>query len=271
MTEQDRLFYYRDLINAKVKSYLDEKFVMYEQMFYCVVDAGKRLRPLLVLSTCEDNLEDSLPFACVIEFVHNYSLVHDDLPAMDNDDYRRNKLTCHKKFGEANAILTGDALLNIACEIALDACMKNKNNLLAAKKIFDASGINGMIKGQFLDINLKDKNKIDVETLDKINLNKTGALISASLQVGAIIANADSEIIKVLETLGQKIGLAFQIKDDMFDREKIDELNYFNILGEKFALDKLKNLTQEIYAILSKLDGYEFLKYLVKVILERKN
>lgn len=271
MTEQDKFFYYINLVNEKIKSYLDENFVMYKQMSYCVVDAGKRLRPLLVLSTCGNNLKDGLSFACVIEFVHNYSLVHDDLPAMDNDDYRRNKLTCHKKFGEANAILTGDALLNMACEIALDACIKNKNNLLAAKKIFDAAGINGMIKGQFLDINLKNKNSIDMETLDNINLNKTGALISASLQVGAIIANASSETVELLKTLGEKIGLAFQIQDDMFDREKTDELNYFNALGEKIALDKLENLTREIYDILSRLDGYDFLKYLVKVILGRKN
>ena len=128
MTEVEKFDYYISLINEKISSFLDSKSVFYEQLFYCMSGGGKRLRPLLVLSTGEKNFEEALVFACVIEFIHNYSLIHDDLPAMDNDDYRRNKLTCHKKFGEANAILTGDSLLNLACEIAIDACMRIKWN-----------------------------------------------------------------------------------------------------------------------------------------------
>ena len=271
MTEIKKFDYYISLINEKIAFFLDDRSVFYEQLFYCMNGGGKRLRPLLVLSNGEKNLEEALVFACVIEFIHNYSLIHDDLPAMDNDDYRRNKLTCHKKFGEANAILTGDALLNLACEIAIDACMKNNKNLLAAKKIFEAAGLNGMLKGQFLDINLNKRDNINAKVLDEINLNKTGALIKTSLQVGAILDQEKNEIIDFFGELGEKIGLAFQIKDDMFDREKIDELNYFNMIGEKEAIKRLNDLTSEIYFCLDKLDGYDFLKYLVKIILERKN
>ena len=271
MTEDKKFNYYIGLVNEKINFFLDDKSVFYEQLFYCMNGGGKRLRPLLVLSTCEKNLEEALVFACVIEFIHNYSLIHDDLPAMDNDDYRRNKLTCHKKFGEANAILTGDVLLNLACEIAIEACMKNSKNLIVTKKIFEASGLNGMLKGQFLDINLNKKSDIDAKILDEINLNKTGALIKTSLQVGAILANEKNDMVDFFGELGKKIGIAFQIKDDMFDRGKTDELNYFNMVGEKETTKRLNNLTSEIYFYLDKLDGYDFLKYLVKIILERKN
>ena len=149
--------------------------------------------------------------------------------------------------------------------------MKNNKNLLAAKKIFEAAGLNGMLKGQFLDINLNKRDNINAKVLDEINLNKTGALIKTSLQVGAILSQEKNEVIDFFGELGEKIGLAFQIKDDMFDREKIDELNYFNMIGEKEAIKRLNDLTSEIYFCLDKLDGYDFLKYLVKIILERKN
>ena len=134
MDVKEKFVSFIELIDNKLESYIDKSFVLYDEIYYCVMGCGKRIRPMLVLSLCENtfggmgseiNLDIALSFACVIEFIHNYSLIHDDLPGMDNDDYRRNKLTCHKKFGEANAILTGDALLNLAFEIAISTCLKN--------------------------------------------------------------------------------------------------------------------------------------------------
>ena len=157
MDNQKKFDDYIKLIDKKLEFYINKTFVLHDEIYYSVMGGGKRIRPMLLLSLCENIFDDNnkldiaLSFACVIEFIHNYSLIHDDLPGMDNDDYRRNKLTCHKKFGEANAILTGDALLNLAFEIAINTCLENPDKnylLLATKKIFDASGLNGMIKGQ---------------------------------------------------------------------------------------------------------------------------
>ncbi len=254
---------YINLINKKIESYLDDSFVLYRQMHYCMMSGGKRIRPLLLLSVSK-NLQTALPFACAIEFIHNYSLVHDDLPAMDNDDYRRGILTCHKKFGEAVAILVGDALLTLACEIVLD----EPKFFNAAKKIFNAAGINGMIKGQALELESKI---ITADELKQIHLNKTAALIRASLEAGIILSGENENVLKNFSMLGNKLGLAFQIKDDILDKDE-EKMTYFKMYGLEKSQNIFNNLADEIYSDIEKLDEqYDFFKYLVKNILERKN
>lgn len=197
--------------------------VIEEAMRYSVFAGGKRLRPVLALMACElfdGNTEEILPFACSIEMIHTYSLIHDDLPAMDNDDFRRGKPTSHKVYGDGFAVLAGDALLNYAFEVMIGEIKKNpKIELIrAAEVICKASGTQGMIGGQCIDLFYENKS-IDVETLKNMHEKKTGALIAASLSAGAIIAGASDKNIANINEFGKLIGLAFQIADDILDIE----------------------------------------------------
>lgn len=215
------------------KSYMVEDFlkkilskeigipIIVDAMRYSVFAGGKRLRPVISIMACElfeGKVEDVLPIACCIELIHTYSLIHDDLPAMDNDDYRRGKLANHKVFGEGFAILAGDALLNKAYEIMLEkisASMEQKY-IKAAYVISKAAGDIGMIGGQSIDLYHENK-EITIDNLNEMHDKKTGALIKASLESGAIIANASKEDIKRMGDYGQLIGRAFQITDDILD------------------------------------------------------
>lgn len=194
-----------------------------ESMEYSMKAGGKRLRPVLLLEVCKmvgGNIKDAMPFALAMEMIHTYSLIHDDLPAMDNDDYRRGKLTNHKVYGEGIAILAGDGLLNLAFETMLEKINNNPDffnrGISAMRLISRASGINGMIGGQVVDLESEGK-KIDIETLDFIHHNKTSALIEASINAGAIIGGATEEQYRNLEIYGKSIGLTFQIIDDILD------------------------------------------------------
>jgi geranylgeranyl diphosphate synthase type II len=197
--------------------------VIYNAMEYSLMAGGKRLRPALLLlsaKACGLSFSDAMPFACAIEMIHTYSLIHDDLPAMDDDDLRRGKPTSHKKFGEAIAILSGDALLNRAFETAL-LCRANKklkpeNVLEAAAYLAKAAGASGMIGGQVLDITSENK-KIGRAMLSVLHEKKTGALIRASVVCGALLSGAGPEIVKKFSVFGEKAGLAFQIADDVLD------------------------------------------------------
>ena len=195
-----------------------------EGMKYAVLNGGKRIRPILLLMILDLFDKDEklgVPSAAALEMIHSYSLVHDDLPALDNDDYRRGKLTTHKKFGEAEGILIGDALLTHAFYI-----LTEKNlNLLSPEKIVEIvrltssyAGINGMIGGQMIDIESENK-KIDMETLKYIHKNKTGKLLRLPIEIGCVIGDASKEIREKLEQYADLIGLAFQIKDDILDVE----------------------------------------------------
>ncbi|OGO78789.1 MAG: farnesyl-diphosphate synthase [Clostridiales bacterium GWB2_37_7] len=197
--------------------------VIYEAMKYSLLAGGKRLRPILAMMACElfdGDIENVLPFACSIEMIHTYSLIHDDLPAMDNDDYRRGKLTNHKVFGEGYAILAGDALLNKAFEIIHDTLIKKPSleYIKAAAYLSKASGVHGMIGGQCIDLYYENK-QIDLEVLNSMHDKKTGAMIKAPLVVGSLIAGGSEEDVLRLERYGQLIGLAFQISDDILDVE----------------------------------------------------
>ena len=194
---------------------------------YSLFAGGKRIRPILSIAAFEavgGQRGDILPFACALEMIHTYSLIHDDLPAMDNDDYRRGKLTCHKVFGEAIGILAGDALLTEAFKL-----MTNRNvweSLLSDKglildvinEVAQAAGISGMVGGQVLDIECEGK-EVDLPTLQYIHTHKTGALILVSIRVGAKLGGANGETLKALTRYGERIGLAFQIADDILNVE----------------------------------------------------
>jgi len=197
----------------------------FESLRYSLLAGGKRVRPILCLAAVETLHVPSgpfLPVACALECVHTYSLIHDDLPAMDNDDLRRGKPTSHKMFGEAEAILAGDGLLTLAFELLsapeLVRTVEPSRLLAVINLIAKAAGSAGMVGGQSLDIAAEGK-KIDLASLQTIHRYKTGALITASVQAGAVLAGADEAQIDALTAYGRAIGLAFQIKDDLLNVE----------------------------------------------------
>lgn len=188
-----------------------------DAMKYSLLAGGKRIRPLLMLRIIQSyglDYHDYLDAACAIEMIHTYSLIHDDLPGMDNDDLRRGKPTCHRQFDEATAILAGDGLLNEAGNVILKANYNSELKIALLSILYQASGVNGMILGQALDIEFENK-KANRKELDLIHHHKTGDLISASMQMGALVANVDD--LETFKEIGYKIGLAFQIQDDILD------------------------------------------------------
>ena len=197
--------------------------VIYRAMRYSVLNGGKRIRPILTLAACEavgGDTECALPTACAIEFIHAFSLIHDDLPALDDDDLRRGRPTCHKAFDEATAILAGDALLAFAFETitGLTKGAAAERILDVTHQIASASGTGGMVVGQVADM-ISEGKKIDPTVLEFIHRNKTGALIEASVVSGGILGGAAPDQVETLSLFGNKIGLAFQIVDDILDIE----------------------------------------------------
>ncbi|WP_336162268.1 polyprenyl synthetase family protein [Fusobacterium polymorphum] len=193
-------------------------------MEYAVLNGGKRLRPFLLFTTLEllnENINKGVKSAIALEMIHSYSLVHDDLPALDNDDYRRGKLTTHKVFGEAEGILIGDSLLTYAFYVLSQKNLEFLSSEQIVKiisKTSEYAGINGMIGGQMIDIQSENK-KIDLETLKYIHSHKTGKLIKLPIEIACIIANVEKDKKEVLEEYANLIGLAFQVKDDILDVE----------------------------------------------------
>lgn len=215
-----------EYVNSALKKFLPkDNSIISQSMRYSVMAGGKRLRPIFVFLAAElfgGKDKDVLPAACAMEFLHTYSLVHDDLPAMDNDNLRRGIPTNHKKFGEAAAILCGDALLTEAFSLITKSNSDSKNINKAIEILSDYGGYRGMIAGQAEDTlgtgNWNQKNKKVLEQkLKFIQIQKTAALIVASLKIGAVLAGADKKGLKLLETYGTNIGIAFQITDDILD------------------------------------------------------
>lgn len=213
--------------------------VVHEGMRYCVLSGGKRFRPLLCLAASEavgGSMRDAVTTACAIELIHTYSLVHDDLPAMDNADERRGLPTAHRKFGEGNAILIGDALLTFAFELL--SRNRNKNGLAILDAVSRACGTSGLIGGQVLDLQVisRPTNSTE-ESLKEIARQKTGALIAASVLAGGLAGAASPRQLKSLGRYGQNLGLAFQLIDDVHDREGLAQ-----ILGLDEATREAQNL-----------------------------
>ncbi len=197
---------------------------VHRAMRYSVMAGGKRLRPILVIAGAEavgGKAETVMPTACALELVHTYSLIHDDLPAMDDDDYRRGRLTNHKVFGEAIAILAGDALLTYAFRLIAENASRVADPGVIRDvilEIADAAGTGGMVGGQVVDIESEGK-VVTAETLEYIHLHKTAALIRASLRVGALLAGGPAADVTAISEAGRSLGLAFQIVDDILDVE----------------------------------------------------
>jgi len=237
-----------EYLKSVVKENENPQKLIYEAMNYSLLSGGKRLRPLLLLGAYElfqNNEDAAMPFACAMEMIHTYSLIHDDLPAMDNDDYRRGRLSNHKKFGEAAAILAGDGLLNKAFETGLEAALEHKINIESALKalaeIAGSSGSDGMIGGQVVDMFGHDKIS-SLEDLKYMYSLKTGAIIKSSVIAGALLGGADEKELRALESYAEKIGLAFQIEDDILDvTGTLEKLG--KAAGSDAANDKITYLT----------------------------
>jgi len=234
----------REIVEEELNNYFPETLfpeTLVKSIRYSLLNSGKRIRPILMLAVADmfgTPYQTILPFACAVEMIHTYTLIHDDLPAMDNDDYRRGKLTNHKVFGDAIAILAGDALLTEAFRIMSEAALKNKfsskKTLEVIYEISSGCGINGVVGGQVMDI-LSENKTIDLPTLQYIHTHKTGALIVAVVRAGAILSFATKRDLQRLTEYGKCLGLAFQIQDDILDVE-----GSFEKLGKKPGVDSAK-------------------------------
>jgi geranylgeranyl diphosphate synthase type II len=212
-----------DAVDAALERFLPAETArpetLHKAMRYSVFAGGKRLRPVLVIAGAEavgGTAEQVMPTACAMELIHTYSLVHDDLPAMDNDDFRRGAPTNHKVFGEAMAILAGDALLTLAFRLVADNAGDPATLRQVVTDIADAAGHGGMVAGQVADLEAEGR-RVGAEVVDYIHAHKTGALIRTSLRVGAMLCGADAAQVRALSVVGADLGLAFQIVDDILD------------------------------------------------------
>ena len=231
---------YQDLVNQELEKYVKKQKcpeeILNNSMEYSLMAGGKRTRPILVISTYEifkNDIKKCMPYAMAIEMVHNFSLIHDDLPGIDNDDFRHGKPTNHKQFDEATAILAGDGLLNQAY-IVISEDLKNSQEIERKIKVFNefSLAVDRMIAGEYVDTEVEGK-QIDDELLEYIHKNKTGALLKLCVRMGAILAGVNEEDLEKLTNYAEKIGLAFQIKDDILSEEGNEE-----ILGKPVGNDK---------------------------------
>lgn len=244
---------------------------LHEAMHYSVFAGGKRLRPilfLLVADACSLDYETVLPAACALEMIHTYSLIHDDLPALDNDDYRRGVLTNHKVYGEATAILAGDALLTHAFETLLRCSLPPAQLVRMVQEVAQASGVTGMVGGQMGDL-LAENSVIDASALEFIHVRKTGALLTVSGRLPVIAANLSEEILTAITIYAQSIGLAFQIQDDILDvigdaevlgkstgaDHKHSKSTYPALLGLQNSKDLVQSLTERAHSAIANVPG----------------
>lgn len=292
----------KELLNEKVlyaecvlRKYLPKKEgyqkTILDAMEYSVMAGGKRLRPILMLETyrmfggCSEIVE---PFMAALEMIHTYSLVHDDLPAMDNDEYRRGRKTTHIQYGEAMGILAGDALLNYAFETAaraFDMAPEQSYRIGKALAVLAGkAGVYGMLGGQVVDVEYTGK-EIPADILDFIYEKKTGALLESSMQIGAILAGSSEEETEKVGKIASAVGYAFQVRDDILDMtsttevlgkpvhsdEKNEKNTYASIHGIPAAEKYVESLTDEAVAVLHSLEGdYTFLEWLFHELVERK-
>lgn len=243
MKFKEELKAYQQMINEELEKYLRKEEcpeeVLNQSMEYSLMAGGKRLRPILVISTYKlfkDDIKKCIPYAVAIEMIHNFSLIHDDLPGIDNDDFRHGKPTNHKQFNEATAILAGDGLLNSGY-ITISNDLKNIENINELKnkvKVFNefSIAVDRMIAGEYIDTEYEGK-QISKDILKYIHENKTGALLKLSVRMGAMLADCSKEDLEKLSSYADKIGLAFQIKDDILSEEGNEE-----ILGKPVGNDK---------------------------------
>ena len=290
---------YKEIIDAHLLDFIpniDNKSIsLYESMKYSLTAGGKRLRPILLLAACEfagGDINEAIPYACAVEYIHTYSLIHDDLPAMDNDDLRRGLPTNHKIYGDALAILAGDGLLTTAFEaINKDMMMyfddpeKMRKRISASLEIAKGAGCKGMVAGQVSDIEA-ETNDCSNEMLEYIHINKTAALIKSAIKAGLYLGNPSSDMLSQLDKYAENLGLAYQIADDILDvignpeelgkktgsDEKKNKTTYTSINGLEAAQDRLEQLTENaVEAIADYYDNAEFFRDLVLELKDRRN
>ncbi len=293
----------RTLVDSFLKSYFNAPAapsILYEAMNYSLFAGGKRIRPILALAsyeTCGGNPEDIIPHASALELIHTYSLIHDDLPAMDNDDMRRGKPTNHRVFGEAMAILAGDALLTEAFFMIADCGLRNvelkkskirnPNSaiLRVIREIAMAAGAHGMVGGQVQDL-LSEDSEPDRASLSFIHKHKTAALITASVRIGAILADSNKTTLRAITRYGENVGLAFQVIDDILDiegntaeigkttgsDERKKKMTYPGLYGLEMSRKKADELVSEaIYALKDFSERAEPLREIAKYLLRRRS
>ena len=289
--QEKNISYIEDVLKNYLPKNPSFQKTIYDAMEYSVMAGGKRLRPMMMYQAYKmfggEDKELIEPFMAAIEMIHTYSLVHDDLPAMDNDTYRRGRKTTHVVYGEDMGILAGDALLNFAYETAIkgaSAAKAAKNAINALAILSKKAGIMGMVGGQVVDVELTGK-KLDEERLDFIFKLKTGALLEASLMVGAALAGADEKDIELMEQAGLNIGMAFQIQDDILDvtstteelgkpvhsDEKNDKTTYVSLYGLEKSHDDVEKYSKKALSIMEELP-YEnqFLCTLIEKLINRR-
>lgn len=284
----------QSIVEEALQRYLPENDMpdeIYKAVRYSLFNGGKRIRPILCLAAAEavgGDLAPAMPVACALELIHTYSLIHDDLPSMDNDDFRRGKPTCHKVFGENIAILAGDALLTEAFVLlsrAEKVMFSAERRLAVIQEIAHAAGISGMVGGQALDVS-SEQSGADESTLQAIHRRKTGALIVAAVKSGALIFNAGKDKIQALSEYGINVGLAFQIADDILNVEgdsrlmgkgtgsdaARNKLTYPSLMGLQAAKDKLTRYVKTAVASLSGFDERAMpLMVIARYIRDRKS
>ncbi len=275
MDFKEKLKHYQQQINQELGKYIKKQDCpeqkLNQAIEYSLMAGGKRLRPILVLATYqlfEKDINKCMPYAVAIEMVHNFSLIHDDLPGIDNDDFRHGKPTNHKQFNEATAILAGDSLLNSAYQvISRDIMVSNAEEITKKIRILDefSEAINRMITGEYIDTEWEGK-QITKEQLEYIHENKTGALLKLSVRMGAILGDCTEEELKGLSNYADKIGLTFQIKDDILSEEgneeilgkpvgndkELEKCTYVSQYGLQGAKDILDKITKEAVSELQK-------------------
>ncbi|MBR3882995.1 MAG: polyprenyl synthetase family protein [Clostridia bacterium] len=286
---------YQEIVNKELEKYIKDKNcyekILNESVEYSLMAGGKRLRPILVLDTYKlfkDDYENVIPYAIALEMVHNFSLIHDDLPEIDNDDFRHGVPTNHKKFNHATALLAGDALFNQAYIVLSEDLKKEPVQELLVRKIRSfnefSKAVDRMIAGEYLDTELENK-QIEKELLKYIHENKTGALLKLSVRMGAILAGASEEDLEKLSCFADKIGLAFQIKDDILSEEgdekitgkpvgndrELNKCTYVSFYGLDGAKKELTKIINEALELLNEYgDKAEFLRGLTIYIRDRE-
>ena len=287
---------YKKIIDEHILDFIpnidNKSITLYDAMKYSLTAGGKRIRPVLLLASCDfagGDIREALPYACAMEYIHTYSMIHDDLPSMDNDDLRRGVPTNHIKFGEANAILAGDGLLNTAFEVMskdlmlyFDSPEKMTKRIKAMYEIAKGSGCRGMVAGQVSDME-GETTDFSNEMLEYIHINKTGALLKSSVIAGLFLGNPTKDMINRLGTYSENLGLAYQIADDILDvvgtaeelgkaagvDEKMHKNTYISINGLDAAYKRLEELTNKsLEAIDPYYDNAEFFR---NIALKLKN
>ena len=292
MDFKEELKEYQNIVNNELQKYVKKEEcpekILNESMEYSLMAGGKRLRPILAIATYKlfaNDYEKIMPYAVALEMVHNFSLIHDDLPGIDNDDFRHGKPTNHKKFNEATAILAGDGLLNSAF-ILISEDLKNATpqDLPNKLKVFNefANAIDRMIAGEYIDTEFEGKQITD-DLLEYIHVNKTGAFLRYSVRMGAILANASEQDLEKLTKYAENIGLAFQIKDDILSEEgdekilgkpvgndkELEKCTYVSKYGLDGAKEILNKITNEAINIIQNFENSEFLEELAIYIKNR--